>query len=91
MWHASAASSVGAPTDKIKIAALLALEGVGDATAGEWAEISNRAVHIRRRLTEREAVAVGEVRDVRGTGEARRRVNAIRPYLARVGWDGVIV
>lgn len=39
------------------------------------------AIHVRRRLTPAEAVAVGPVVDVRGTAEAARRLAAVERYL----------
>jgi hypothetical protein len=57
------------------------LDGVGDATLGEWREIGTIAVHLRRRLSEVEALRVGPVRDVRHTWEHTKRVNAVRRYL----------
>lgn len=61
--------------------ALDVLEGVGDATLGEWWEIGTIAVHLRRRLSLAEAVGVGPVVDVRGTWEMTKRLNAVRRYL----------
>lgn len=60
-----------------------ALFGVGDATLGEWREVGNNAVHLRRRLTAIEMAAgrIDSVCDVRGTEEFTRRIEAIRPYL----------
>lgn len=54
-------------------AAYKALDGVGDASLGEWTEYSGTAFHLRRRLTAQEQRSVGEVVDVRGTPEAERR------------------
>ena len=57
--------------------ARFALRGVGDRDAGEWEEIGAQGVfHLRRRLTEAEAVGLG-VRDIRGTSEVRARVAAL--------------
>lgn len=61
------------------------LEGIGDAAAGEWIEPTNRAYHVRRRLTVDEARRVPDVCDIRGTLEAAARVSAlaaVRPMLA---------
>jgi hypothetical protein len=57
------------------------LDGVGDATLGEWREIGDIAVHLRRRLTEAEAARVGPVVDVRRTKDGMKRRNAMRRYL----------
>lgn len=62
--------------------AYLALQGVGDATLGEWRE-TGTAVHVRRRLkpSEMRYAGIREVVDVRGTDEFTRRIRNIRPYL----------
>ena len=60
-----------------------ALEGVGDATLGEWPELTDRAYHLRRRLTTEEAARIGPVRDVRGMPEAMRRFHAVQAYIPR--------
>lgn len=55
-------------------AAMLALDGVGDASLGEWTEYHG-AVHIRRRLSIREQIAAGlQMIDLRGTKEAKDRI-----------------
>lgn len=87
VWHASAAPFGGTHlgTGALQAAALLALKGVGDAAVGEWEEWTGRAYHIRRRLTAREQLGVGEVVDIRGTDEAKRRHAAAQrrvPMLA---------
>lgn len=56
--------------------ALRVLDGVGDARLGQWEE-QHGAYHVRRRLTDREALLVGPVEDVRGTDEAKRRAALI--------------
>ena len=61
--------------------AMQALDGVGDASLGEWGEEGDIAYHVRRRLTLDEQERVGEVVDVRGTPEAQRRLDAVRPWL----------
>lgn len=57
------------------------LGGVGESAAGEWEAESTipgaKLVHLRRRLTADEAMAVGPVVDVRGTPDATRRVLAV--------------
>ena len=59
------------------------LRGVGDASLGEWVELPARRgtrdfVHVRRRLSKREALIVGDVRDIRGTEGAERRRDRIQ-------------
>jgi hypothetical protein len=63
--------------------ACLALVGVGDAALGEWREIGDVAVHVRRRLTAAEMryAGIAAVVDVRGTDEFTRRVQRMRPFL----------
>ena len=82
MWHASAANQLGT----FSVTALFAtaeeqLAGVGNAQLGEWREVGDRAVHLRRRLSLEEAALVGPVVDVRGSWEHSKRVNRIRRYL----------
>lgn len=82
MWHASIASHVpGVPLDELWRAAMIALAGVGDAGAGEWREVGERAVHLRRRLSAVEAARVGPVVDIRGTWDARKRVQRMARYV----------
>lgn len=70
---------------RLREIAFEALEGVGDATLGEWEEWTGHAFHVRRRLSADEAERVGPVLDVRGTEEARRRFgrmpSALRPLV----------
>ena len=51
-----------------------ALEGVGDASLGEWEEVTEKAYHVRRRLTAEEQAGVGDACDIRGTAEAEERL-----------------
>lgn len=62
------------------------LHGVGDAVLGEWREVGDKAVHVRRRVTDREAASAGitSVVDVRSTDEAARRIHRMRPFLPPV-------
>jgi hypothetical protein len=79
VWHASVAGSI--------IKAVLwreaerQLAGAGDALLGEWREAGDVAVHLRRRLSEREQRAVGPVMDIRGSDEARMRAARVGPLL----------
>jgi hypothetical protein len=59
------------------------LRGVGDAALGEWREVGDNAVHLRRRLTAAEirAGAIAAVCDVRGTLEYVQRIERMWPYL----------
>jgi hypothetical protein len=63
-----------------------ALEGVGDLSRGEWPEVgANGVMHLRRRLSGREQERVGNVRDIRGLPEERRRLALLfrdAPHLA---------
>lgn len=78
------------PVAELDRSAESALQGVGDARAGEWRDQRDstafRFVHLRRRLSEREAATiVPAVLDVRTTPEGERRYRNMRPYLP-VGW-----
>jgi hypothetical protein len=59
------------------------LRGVGDAALGEWREVGDVAVHLRRRLTDHEmrVGAIADVCDVRHTDEHVRRIERVRPFL----------
>lgn len=73
VWHCSVATP-GIPIPSLLEAeARRQLSGVGDPSLGEWREWTGRALHIRRRLSDREAVRAGPVLDIRHTEEARRR------------------
>jgi hypothetical protein len=81
VWHASAAPFGVVPVrSHLRDCALAALEGVGDASLGEWEDWTGRAFHVRRRLTDEERDGL-EVVDVRGTPEAERRLRAVQRFL----------
>ena len=82
VWHASAAASEGW-RETLRRFALEALEGVGDADLGEWEEWTGYAFHVRRRLSAAEHERVGDVIDMRGTPEARRRLQRVWQYASR--------
>jgi hypothetical protein len=63
------------------VAAHQALDGVGAPSLGEWEEWTGRAFHLRRRLSDIEAQAVGSVVDVRGTVDQLVRFHAMRLVL----------
>jgi hypothetical protein len=71
VWHASVAGSLIKAV--LESEAERQLAGVGDASLGEWREVTAKAVHIRRRLTGREQQHAGPVVDIRRSGEARMR------------------
>jgi hypothetical protein len=82
VWHVSVASS-GIPIKGLLEAECeRQLAGVGDPSLGEWREWTGRAFHLRRRLSAREQRDVGPVVDIRGSEEARRRVERLGPMLA---------
>jgi hypothetical protein len=60
-----------------------ALDGVGDPKLGEWVEVGETAMHLRRRLNPIEQASVGPVVDVRGTPEGQRRMDRARRFLPR--------
>ena len=80
MWHTSI-SGFGLSVETLRAKAASVLDGVGDSTLGEWEERGIKAFHVRRRLTDVEAITVGGVCDVRGTPEARTRFAAMAPHL----------
>ena len=84
MWHCSAAPLSHWPIgrDTLRRYAYAALEGVGDATLGEWEEWTGFAFYVRRRLSEAEQESVGPAIDVRGTPEAARRISRVAKYAA---------
>jgi hypothetical protein len=66
-----------------------ALNGVGDASLGEWETVLWGALTLRRRLTAREQRSVSGLRDLRGTPEAKRRWKVVERYIPeeqRQGW-----
>lgn len=86
MWHASVHPRllrVDAVLPTLWAIAEETLRGVGDAAAGEWREVSDVAVHLRRRLTlnEMKTGAIAGVVDVRETPEHTTRVERVRPFV----------
>ena len=82
MWHVSVSpqqTPLGVAT--LERVARKEIEGVGDASLGEWMELTGKAFHLRRRLSEVEAVNVGPVVDIRRTPEAARRARALGDRL----------
>lgn len=63
--------------DTLRRMAIKALYDVGDARFGEWHSWTGDVYHLRRRLSAAEAAYVSPVRDIRGTDEARDRLNAL--------------
>ena len=84
VWHASASRrrdrQVAAYTEDLLEVCRSLLDGVGDATRGEWVEQGVLALHLRRRLTPVEDAAVGPSIDVRGTPEGAARMEAARRF-----------
>lgn len=72
VWHTSVAQVRALPMIRRETLAREVLDGLGDASLGEWTEDNPRAFHLRRRLAVEEAAQIGEVIDVRGTTDARR-------------------
>lgn len=79
MWHASVAGHALASAVRRRLA-LQALHGVGLETA-QWEEERSIAYHVRRRLTDTEAVLVGAVRDLRKSVEGYERFERIKAEL----------
>jgi hypothetical protein len=63
--------------------ARIQLAGVGNPALGEWREVGDRAVHLRRRLmlSEMHDGGIAAVCDIRGTPEQTTRVERMRPFL----------
>lgn len=57
------------------------LAGVGDVSLGEWREVGEKAVHVKRRLSEGEQRMIGPVLDIRGSDEARQRAGRVAAWL----------
>lgn len=83
MWHASVANG---KVNDLKRLAFAALNGVGANLLGEWEQWTGRAFHLRRRLRPEEEAMVGPALDVRGTTEARLRLQNVRRWLPP-GWN----
>jgi hypothetical protein len=84
VWHASIAprsKSLAVQPERLRAIAEEVLTGVGDAAAGEWMELGEIAVHLRRRLSAAEAATVGPVVDVRGSWESQKRLRRMEKYL----------
>jgi hypothetical protein len=84
VWHASAAALPGIVLTEVELReqALKVLKGVGDPDMGQWEEMSDKAYHVRRRVTPQEAPGLTVV-DVRKTQEALERFEQMRLYLPR--------
>lgn len=64
--------------------AFRALRGVGQ-RGTDRIEVTERAVHVRRRLTPREELMTGPEVDIRGTSEVEERKNRALPNMNEVG------
>ena len=82
MWHASVAGHALASKVRRRLA-IQALQGVGNA-AIQWEEDRPTAYHVRRRLTDEEALRTGGVCDLRGSAEAWERFERIKTRLPLV-------
>lgn len=77
MWHASVACHARQvpALAEFNQRALRSLRGVGAAPLGEWAEHTDKAFHLRRRLSIGEQIEHGlAMRDVRHTPEYAQRL-----------------
>lgn len=86
MWHVSIAPQIPLSDRALLSAVERVLDGVGDPELGQWIERTDRALHLRRRLSHDEAAQVGPVVDVRGTWEARKRISRVA-HLLPPGWE----
>ena len=83
VWHASVAGSVIKAV--LEREALRQLEGVGDASLGEWRETGEKAFHVRRRLSAAEQERTGlTVADIRRTPEAAERAAMLGSRLVLI-------
>jgi hypothetical protein len=89
VWHASVSTGGLRIEELLRAEAVRQLQGVGDASLGEWHEWTGVAYHIRRRLSVREQRAVGPVVDVRKTPEAAVRAARLGALL-RLAPPGVL-
>jgi hypothetical protein len=67
----------------LRTRAFQVLDGVGDASRGQWEEGGLRAFHVRRRVSVDEEATVGPAVDIRGTAEQRWRFAKVERYLPR--------
>lgn len=70
------------PVGFLKTQAFILLEGVGDASLGQWEEYTGYAFHLRRRLSSSEQSKVGDAIDTRGTPEQEKRWMRIRQSVS---------
>jgi hypothetical protein len=83
VWHVSIGSRIALPLEFVRHLAEKHLDGVGDASLGEWEEFNEdvQVLHLKRRLSAKEQEAVGEAIDIRGTDEQETRWLKVRQYL----------
>lgn len=98
MWHASSVQHgpgpdypvlrIRGPADQNLLSSIVrrTLTGSGDALLGEWLEVSEVAVHLKRRLTPAEWGDRPWGMDLRKTPEARERLAPVL-HLLPIGWD----
>lgn len=88
VWHASIAPLPGVPfsAPSLRAIAMKVLDGVGDASLGQWEQVSPRALHIRRRVSDAEWAGRPWGHDLRGTDEAKQRLAAVA-HLLPPDWD----
>ena len=94
MWHASIAyhGTERQDIDAWVNRAMRELHGVGDASLGEWVQHTERATHIRRRLSDKEVAEHAMVmRDIRNTDEAHDRLLALPERLRGILPQHVVV
>jgi len=73
--------SIALPVEFLRKQAFKFIEGVGDASLGQWEEYTGYAFHLRRRLSSDEQIAIGDVVDIRDTDEQERRWLKVRQHL----------
>lgn len=80
VWHVSIRHR---DIEMAKKIAYAELDGVGDATLGEWTDFYT-AFHLRRRLSRSEQELVGPILDIRGTSEAWRRFEELPAAIRKI-------
>lgn len=83
MWHASFAPAPGLDLSRGSQfdIALDALKGVGDASLGEWRDVGDKAVHVRRRLSVQEQAVIGAACDLRRSDVGVERLEKALRWL----------
>lgn len=74
---------------ELRRAAVVALDGVGNADLGEWEEADDKYFLLRRRLSKVEELVTGPAADIRDTDDAVNRAAKVVSQVADVPWDWI--